>query len=100
MAKFEQIDEARQLLGLGESATLKEIEQAYRRRAVRYHPDRNSGGNSSEGEEMMKKLNQAHELLTDYCARYRYSFSKEDVARTYPYDEYIRKYTYAWFDGI
>ncbi len=24
----------------------------------------------------------------------------EDVARTYPYDEYVRKYHHGWFEGI
>jgi DnaJ-class molecular chaperone len=100
MAKFEEIDEARRLLGLGESATLKELEQAYRRKAFRYHPDRNSGGNSSEQEEMMKKLNRAYELLTDYCTSYKYPFSKEEVARTYPYDEYLKNYYNNWFNSI
>jgi curved DNA-binding protein CbpA len=46
MAKFEEIDEARKLLGLRESATLKEIKQAYRRMAFRYHPDRGGGKES------------------------------------------------------
>ena len=40
MASFEEIDGARRLLGLEEAATLKEIKQAYRRMAFRYHPDR------------------------------------------------------------
>ena len=42
MANFEEIDKARRLLGLGDRATLKEIKQAYRKMAFRYHPD--SGG--------------------------------------------------------
>ena len=40
MASFEEIDGARRLLGLEEAATLKEIKQAYRRMAFRYHLDR------------------------------------------------------------
>jgi len=98
MAKFEEVDKARRLLGLGERATLKEVKQAYRQKAFQYHPD--SGGNGPQDEEIMKELNQAYKLLIDYCANYSYSFSEEDVARTYPYDEYLRKYYYGWFDGI
>ena len=99
MANFEEISEARRLLGLEEAATLKEIKQAYRRRAFRHHPDRShSSGQDSPGEEMMKKLNWAYKLLMEYCAHYKYSFAEEDVTRTYPYDEYLRKYYYGWFE--
>jgi len=97
MAKFEEIDSARKLLGLGDAASLKEIKQAYREMAFRHHPDT---GEEGQDEEMMKKLNWAYKLLMEYCAHYAYSFEEEAVARTYPYDEYIRKYYYGWFDGI
>ena len=100
MANFKEIDEARRLLGLGEAATLKEIKSAYRRLASRYHPDKQSGGARTEGEETMKRLNWAYKLLTEYCSHYKYAFREEDVARTYPHDEYLRKYYYGWFEGI
>jgi len=99
MADFEQIDRARKLLGLGEAATLEEIKQAYRRMAVLYHPDGCPEERKAECEELMKRLNEAYELLLDYCARYRYSFDKESVRRTYPFDEYLRRFQHGWFDG-
>jgi len=83
---------------LGEAATLKEIKTAYRRLAHRYHPDRHSA--SDQGQEAMKRLNWAYKLLEDYCRDYKYSFRQEDVARTYPHDEYLRRYYNGWFDGI
>jgi len=98
MANFEEIDKARRLLGLGDRATLKEIKQAYREMAFRYHPD--SGGKGVEGEEMMKQPNWAYRLLLSYCADYSYSFTKEDVAKTYFYEEYLRKFYDGWFNGI
>jgi len=97
MATFEEIDEARRLLGLSEAASMKEIKQAYRRMAFRYHPDRSK--TDAQDTDRMKRLNWAYKLLTDYCACYRYSFRREDVARAYPEEEYLRKYTYGWFDG-
>ena len=100
MTDFDRINEARQLLGLGETATLKEIKEAYKRAANRYHPDKCQDGDKPECEEMMKKINQAYQLLTRYCAQYRYSFREEDVRATYPYEEYLRKYYQGWFDGI
>ena len=99
MANFNEIDEARRLLELGEAATLKEIKRAYRRMASQYHPDK-SGGDKTENEEIMKRLNWAYKLLMDYCRDYKYTFSEDDVARTYPHEEYRRKYYYGWFDGI
>jgi DnaJ-class molecular chaperone len=99
MANFNEIEEARQLLGLGETATLKEIKRAYRTLAHRHHPDKQGGGGSTAGEDM-KRLNRAYKLLTEYCNEYKYSFKKEDVARTYPQDEYLRTFKEKWYDSI
>lgn len=98
MANFAEIEEARKLLALGDAASLKEIKGAYRRLARRHHPDRH--GRADQDEEAMKRLNWAYKLLEDYCRDYKYSFRQEDVARTYPHDEYLRRYYYGWFDGI
>ena len=100
MASFDEIDGARKLLGLSESATLREIRAAYRRLANRYHPDKHSGTSVDEAGETMKRLNAAYKLLTDYCASYKYSFREEDVARAYPQDEYLRQFRDRWFDSI
>jgi hypothetical protein len=43
MVNFNELDEARRLLGLGEAATLKEIRSAYRRLAHHHHPDKHYG---------------------------------------------------------
>jgi curved DNA-binding protein CbpA len=100
MANFTEIDEARKLLGLSETATLKEIKRAYKTLAHRHHPDKHSGAAGKETEEKMRRLNGAYKLLMDYCNNYNYSFREEDVARAYPHDEYLRRYYYGWFDGI
>ena len=100
MVNFDEIDEARKLLGLRNTATLKEIKNAYRRMAYRYHPDKNRADDSPEGEEIMKRLNRAYQILIEYCNNYNYRFKEEDVARTYPMDEYLRRYRSGWFDGI
>lgn len=100
VANFTELDEARRLLELGGVATLKEIKSAYRRLAHRYHPDKHSGATAEEAEEVMKRLNWAYKLLMGYCSDYKYTFREEDVARTYPHDEYLRKYYYGWFEGI
>ena len=98
MAGFNEIDEARKLLGLRDAATRREIKNAYKRLAHRYHPDKHDGG--ADETEVMKKLNWAYKLLMTYCDDYKYSFGEEDVARTYPREAYLRRYHDGWFDGI
>jgi preprotein translocase subunit Sec63 len=99
MPNFDEIDQARQLLGLGDAATLKEIRQHFRELAREYHPDKCKDDDKPQCEEMMKRLNQAYELVLRYCREYKYAFREEDVDRTYPYEEYLRKYRRNWFDG-
>ena len=100
MVNFNEIDEARRLLELGEAATLKEIKSAYRRLAHRHHPDKHSGAAGDEAEETMKRLNWAYKLLMDYCNAYSYSFKEEDIAKAYPYEEHMRKWRENWFYSI
>jgi len=99
VAKFEEIDGARRLLGLPQFASLAEMKQAYRKKAFLYHPDKSSNQNA-EDEQTMKRLNQAYKLLREYVAQYRYSFTEPDVSRAYPDDEYLKRYVYGWFEGI
>jgi len=54
--------EALKVLGLDASATAEDIKQAYRRLAMKYHPDRNQG--SKEAEERFKELQAAYACLT------------------------------------
>lgn len=99
MVNFDDIDEARRLLRLGEAATLREIKSAYRKLSHRHHPDKH-GDDAEEDDLMMKKLNQAYKLLLDYCNDYKYSFREEDIGRTYPYEEHMRKWRDRWFNSI
>jgi len=98
MANYLEIDEARRILGLAEAATLSETKRAYRRLARLHHPDHCS--EDSQNQEAMKQLNWAHKVLEDYFRDYKYSFRQEDVARTYPYEEYLRGWHDNWFNSI
>ncbi len=94
---FEQIDKARKILNLGETATLKEIKEAYRGLVKRYHPDRYKGRKKKEFEERMKEINKAYKLIMEYCENYRYSFTKKGVEDFY--SKYMRGFQEDWMWG-
>lgn len=52
-----------ELLGLNKSSSPEEIKKAYRKLALEFHPDRNSG--NEEAEEKFKKINEAYSVLSD-----------------------------------
>jgi len=58
------------ILGVSGSATDKEIKQAYRRLARKYHPDVNPGDKSAEAR--FKEINEANEVLSDPEKRKKY----------------------------
>ncbi len=59
-----------QILGVGRTATDKDIKQAYRKLARKYHPDVNPGDKSAEAK--FKDINNAHEVLSDPEKRKKY----------------------------
>ncbi|MGL5245827.1 MAG: molecular chaperone DnaJ, partial [Sarcina sp.] len=52
-----------EVLGLQKGASDDEIKKAFRKSALKYHPDRNPG--DKEAEEKFKELNEAYQVLTD-----------------------------------
>ncbi len=59
-----------QILGIDREASKGEIKKAYRKQAMRYHPDQNPG--DAEAERRFKELNEAHEVLKDDQKRAAY----------------------------
>ncbi|MEW5109668.1 DnaJ domain-containing protein, partial [Morganella morganii] len=59
-----------EVLGVSKSADDKEIKKAYKRLAMKYHPDRNQG--DKDAEDKFKEVKEAYEILTDAQKRAAY----------------------------
>ena len=59
-----------EVLGVSKSATDAEIKKAYRKLAMKYHPDYNPG--DKDAEEKFKEVNEANEVLSDPKKRQMY----------------------------
>ncbi len=57
-------------LGVSKNASEEEIKRAYRRMAMKYHPDKNPG--NKEAEAKFKECAEAYEVLSDAEKRRRY----------------------------
>lgn len=59
-----------EILGVSRNASEDEIKKAYRKMAMKYHPDRNPGDKVAE--EKFKEIKEAYEILSDAQRRSRY----------------------------
>ena len=59
-----------EVLGVEKGASADEIKKAYRKNAMKYHPDRNPGDASAE--EKFKELGEAYDVLSDDSKRAKY----------------------------
>jgi len=75
--EFGEVNEAREMLGLSEEATISEIKGAYREMSKRFHPDKYPG--DLEAQKRFEKMTKAYQMLSDYCHEDRCSFKEADV---------------------
>ncbi len=76
-------------LGLTKDASLEDVKRAFRKLAVKYHPDKNPG--DKEAEEKFKEINEAYAVLSDPEKKAQYDrfgsagfhqrYSQEDIFR-------------------
>jgi molecular chaperone DnaJ len=71
-----------ELLGVAKGATPDEIKKAYRKQAMKHHPDKNQGDASAEAK--FKEISEAYEVLSDDQKRQRYDqFGHEGVKQAF-----------------
>ena len=73
-----------EVLGVDKSADQKEIKKAYRKLAMKYHPDVNDDENSSE---KFKEISEAYAVLSDGEKRQRYGFTAEDFYQNVNFED-------------
>ena len=92
-------DDYYKTLGIDKNASSDAIKKAYRKLALKYHPDKNPGNKGAE--ENFKKLSEAYAVLGDPEKRKQYnsfgsqeafsrSFSQEDIFRGFDLNEILK----------
>lgn len=61
-----------EILGLAKNASEEDIKKAYRKLAMKHHPDRNQGDGAKKSEEQFKEVKEAYEMLSDAQKRAAY----------------------------
>ena len=84
-----------QVLGLNPGANQEEIKKAYRKLSLKNHPDKNPE-NTEAATEAFKKIQQAHEKLTDPKNKYMGSSTYTDNNFSY----YTESFTYMDFEAM
>jgi curved DNA-binding protein len=89
-----------QILGIKKDASEQEIKKAYRKLAMKYHPDHTKGDKTAE--EKFKKISEAYAVLSDKEKRkeydtfgsegFRQRFSQEDIFRGFDFGDIFREF--------
>ena len=90
-----------EVLGVAKTASGEEIKRSYRRLAMKYHPDRNSGEGKAEAELKFKECAEAYEVLSDDTKRRRYDqFGHDGVKGQHDFSHMDVTDIFSMFDDI
>jgi curved DNA-binding protein len=97
-----------QILGVKKDASRDEIKKAYRKLAMKYHPDHSKGDKAAE--EKFKKISEAYAVLSDKEKRkeydtfgsegFRQRFSQEDIFRGFDFGDIFREFGFGGGDSF
>ncbi len=90
MGKHEDITQARKILGIYESETLKNIKNKFKQLIKKYHPD----VCKMDKEVCHKKTEEiinSYKIIMSYCDNYKFSFKKEEIEKYLSKEEFWEK---------
>jgi len=97
-----------EILGLKKGASPDEIKKAFRKLAVKYHPDKNAG--DKKAEDRFKEINEAYAVLSDPEKKTQYDqfgsagfhqrYSQEDIFRNFNANDIFREFNLGGSDDI
>ncbi len=79
-----------QILDVDQKASSKQIKEAYRKRAFKYHPDRNR--QNPDAAEKMKRINEAYAVLSDANKRREYDTLRQQFGSA-AYSQFRQSYS-------
>jgi len=95
------------ILGVGKSASSQDIKKAYRKLAMKYHPDRNQENKAAE--EKFKEISEAYAVLSDPEKKKQYDmfgaegfqqkYSQEDIFSSFDFSDILREFGFGNMGG-